>query len=227
MSDREQRGATRGRAGAVAAGGGPKRRLWPLLAALAAIAAIAIIVALVLGDGGSGKHQAAAPVATSTASPTTTSPAAVGSSTGQAAGPAAPGAAPSAAGLVGGGGVTAKPLGGNLASPGSIGAVLFAESGTALDANATAVVAMAAKTIQTRQVKTVLVTGYTDAVGNAPANDTLSLHRARAVVTALRERLSGSATRYVARAQGQAQPVASNRTPQGRQLNRRVVISIG
>ena len=71
------------------------------------------------------------------------------------------------------------------------------------------------------------VTGYTDAIGSAAVNDGLSLARARAVVQALRADLGGASVQFRAEAQGKGEPVAANSTAAGRQLNRRVVITLG
>ncbi|HEX7944458.1 MAG TPA: OmpA family protein [Phenylobacterium sp.] len=71
----------------------------------------------------------------------------------------------------------------------------------------------------------VRIDGFTDSVGSDAANLTLSRNRARAVATTL-------TTMAVARGRmqmfghGEATPVASNGTPAGRQLNRRVEVSL-
>ena len=200
----------RGR-GAVAAGGpkdpNRKRRLaaWLLLAALIIAAAV---VGIVLA-------------ATSSHHTASTSPQATAGSTSSAQAAGLP-----PFGLVGGGGITLRFATGKLAVTGSIGDILFAENGTALDSNAMKVIATAARDIRQHQVTTVTVTGYTDAIGNAAPNTQLSLKRAQAVIAALRP-LAGAAVQYRAEARGQAEPVAANSTAAGRQLNRRVVITTG
>lgn len=211
----------RGGRGAVAAGGtqdpNRKRRLaaWLVLAALIIAAAVVGIVLAVTSS-----HHTASTSPQATAGGTNSAQAtAGGTSSAQAAGLPP-------FGLVGGGGVTPRPATGKLAVTGSIGDVLFAENGTALDSNARNVIATAARDIRQHQVTTVTVTGYTDAIGNAPANTQLSLNRAQAVIAALRP-LAGTAVQYRAEARGQAQPAAANSTAAGRQLNRRVVITTG
>lgn len=62
-------------------------------------------------------------------------------------------------GLVGGGGVTPRAGTGKLAVTGSIGDVLFAEDGTALDSSAMKVITAAAQDIRQHQVSTVTVIG--------------------------------------------------------------------
>ena len=69
-----------------------------------------------------------------------------------------------------------------------------------------------------------VVAGHTDNVGNAELNQRLSFERATAVVTALSAR-GVSADRLSARGFGAEQPVASNRTPEGRASNRRIEIT--
>lgn len=64
------------------------------------------------------------------------------------------------------------------------------------------------------------VEGNTDSVGDAPANQALSEQRAAAIVTYLVSR-GIPASRLVSRGNGSAVPVASNKTPDGRALNRR------
>lgn len=69
------------------------------------------------------------------------------------------------------------------------------------------------------------VDGHTDATGTADYNQWLSEKRASSVKTYL-ESLGVSGSRIETRGHGQAQPVASNQTKEGRQQNRRVEITI-
>jgi outer membrane protein OmpA-like peptidoglycan-associated protein len=73
----------------------------------------------------------------------------------------------------------------------------------------------------------VTVIGYTDSNGDAQANQQLSLQRAQVVAQALQQDLGSPGVNVTARAEGQAQPVATNATPAGQQLNRRVAIQAG
>jgi outer membrane protein OmpA-like peptidoglycan-associated protein len=130
-------------------------------------------------------------------------------------------------GLVGGGGVVPRRATGKLAIGGAVGQVLFAENGTALDSYARTVIGNAALTIRARHLGVVVVIGYTDAIGSAPANAGLARRRAAAVLRALRQRLGPEPMRYRVQARGQTTPVASNSTAAGRQLNRRVLIAGG
>jgi outer membrane protein OmpA-like peptidoglycan-associated protein len=220
--NRDPRPRGRRGAGAVAAGGkedpNRKRRLaaWLLLAALIIAAAVVGIILAVTSS-----HHTASSSAQATAGSTTSSAQATAGSISSAQAAALP-----PFGLVGGGGVTPQAATGKLAVAGSVGDVLFAEDGTALDSSAMKVITTAAQDIRQHQVTMVTVIGYTDAIGNAATNTQLSVERARAVIAALRP-LSGTTVNYRAEARGQGQPVAANSTAAGRQLNRRVVITTG
>ena len=67
------------------------------------------------------------------------------------------------------------------------------------------------------------IVGHTDATGDAAHNQVLSLQRANAVKSALVDR-GIQASRLETEGAGQNQPVASNNTPEGRALNRRVAL---
>lgn len=72
---------------------------------------------------------------------------------------------------------------------------------------------------------TVQVIGHTDSEGSAAFNQDLSERRARSVAGVLLEQgVSGG--RIVPIGRGEAQPVASNNSPEGRRQNRRVEIII-
>ncbi|NIN71133.1 MAG: OmpA family protein [Gemmatimonadetes bacterium] len=64
--------------------------------------------------------------------------------------------------------------------------------------------------------------GHTDMTGSVDYNMELSANRAQAVVDALVERYGVSADRLTAKGVGPLCPVSTNRTEEGRQLNRRV-----
>ncbi len=68
------------------------------------------------------------------------------------------------------------------------------------------------------------VIGHTDEVGGADANQTLSQARAQSVVDALKTQQGIAAERMTAAGRGATQPVASNKTEDGRAKNRRVEI---
>ncbi|MBK5186766.1 MAG: OmpA family protein [Gemmatimonadaceae bacterium] len=69
----------------------------------------------------------------------------------------------------------------------------------------------------------ITVTGYTDSVGSEAYNMKLGMARAESVKNYLASK-GVDASRMIADSKGEADPVATNATPAGRQLNRRVVI---
>ncbi|MER2520772.1 MAG: OmpA family protein [Bdellovibrionales bacterium] len=75
------------------------------------------------------------------------------------------------------------------------------------------------------QGKHVTVNGYTDNVGKPEANQRLSSHRALRVMQALIAH-KVPASMLSAQGYGEADPVASNTTPEGRARNRRVTFSV-
>jgi outer membrane protein OmpA-like peptidoglycan-associated protein len=115
---------------------------------------------------------------------------------------------------------------GQLATPGTVGDVLFAESSATIDTQAQAVIARAAADIRSGQATEVTVTGYADTNGNPADNARLSLERADAVIADLRQFLPATTVTFAAEAEGDSHPVATNATPAGQQLNRRVAITI-
>jgi outer membrane protein OmpA-like peptidoglycan-associated protein len=67
----------------------------------------------------------------------------------------------------------------------------------------------------------VRIEGHTDSIGTAEYNKELSMNRARAVQKYLENKgIQGS--RLLIRGYGESQPIADNKTPQGREINRRV-----
>lgn len=71
----------------------------------------------------------------------------------------------------------------------------------------------------------ILVQGHTDSMGDAAYNQTLSERRAEAVKNLLIQR-GVSPYRVTSMGYGETMPVATNATPEGRQMNRRVEIRI-
>jgi len=69
------------------------------------------------------------------------------------------------------------------------------------------------------------IVGHTDSVGKAAANMTLSVNRAKAAEAAL-VREGVAADRLSSTGRGELEPVASNRTPEGRQANRRIEVRL-
>lgn len=79
--------------------------------------------------------------------------------------------------------------------------------------------------LKTKTTKKVSIEGHTDNAGALAPNQALSLARANSLVKALTE-LGVPAERLAAVGYAFNRPVASNATPDGRQLNRRVEILI-
>lgn len=127
---------------------------------------------------------------------------------------------------MGGGAVTSRPATGALAVAGGVGTVLFAEGSAALSAPAEQVISAAAQSITSNHSATVVVTGYTDKVAGQPVNEKLSQQRADAVIAALRTAVGPGSTTYTAAAKGENDPVGSNDTAEGRQVNRRATITV-
>ena len=72
---------------------------------------------------------------------------------------------------------------------------------------------------------TIEISGHTDNVGDKKANIALSLNRAKSVYDYLVSNGIG-ADRLKYKGYGDAQPIASNDTPEGRQLNRRTEFKV-
>lgn len=86
-------------------------------------------------------------------------------------------------------------------------------------------VASLSRSLQAYPNSTVIVTGHTDNVGSAEANQRLSEQRAAAVAQLLIE-TGTSAPRIRILGRGFNDPIASNDTAAGRAANRRVVVTI-
>jgi outer membrane protein OmpA-like peptidoglycan-associated protein len=106
--------------------------------------------------------------------------------------------------------------------------VLFAFGKATLTGAAAQTLAQAAKQLTGHAKGTVMVNGYTDAVGSDVVNLTLSRVRAAAVQRALVPLLAKTGLRLQASGHGEGDPVAPNAfpsgkdNPEGRKLNRRV-----
>ncbi len=108
------------------------------------------------------------------------------------------------------------------------GDVLFPFGSDRLRPEAAAGLQEVADLIRDLRPRGVTIVGHTDAVGDEAANRDLSLRRARAVQRWLEERSGGAMPAVVVEGRGEAEPVAPNATPdgrdnpEGRALNRRV-----
>jgi outer membrane protein OmpA-like peptidoglycan-associated protein len=103
--------------------------------------------------------------------------------------------------------------------------VLFDSSSATLKPGAHRAVDTLAQFMDRYPEREIAIEGFTDSVGGQEANRRLSESRAAAVKKALVDR-GIEPSRIDARGYGPAFPVASNETPTGRQLNRRVEIVI-
>ncbi|WP_337036009.1 OmpA family protein [Enterobacter asburiae] len=72
----------------------------------------------------------------------------------------------------------------------------------------------------------IVVSGHTDNTGNPQLNQTLSLKRAEAVRSWMRDTGDVPESCFAVQGYGESRPVATNDTPEGRALNRRVEISL-
>lgn len=101
-------------------------------------------------------------------------------------------------------------------------AVLFSFDHYSLDANAEIVVSEFAKTLKKDSAyRSIVVVGHTDFTGGEDYNERLSKNRALTVAAALSK--AGVPEKYLGVIpMGKRQPVASNYTPEGQALNRRV-----
>ena len=105
----------------------------------------------------------------------------------------------------------------------TLGDVLFDTNKATLKAGADQRVDRLAGFLQKNPNERLIVEGYTDSTGSEEYNQELSQRRARAVADALAAR-GVPASRYQVVGRGQAFPVATNSTAEGRQQNRRVEI---
>jgi len=69
---------------------------------------------------------------------------------------------------------------------------------------------------------TITVEGHTDSVGSDEANNRLSQKRAQAVVDHMTQHEDLKQFKFIAHGYGESRPIASNKTKEGRQKNRRV-----
>eukprot|EP00452_MALV-II_sp_L67-6_P000042 gene41-249_t len=103
--------------------------------------------------------------------------------------------------------------------------VTFETGSATLTANAEIVLNRQAEKMQGQRATLVEVAGHTDSRGTAEYNEKLSQDRAQAVVNYLVAK-GVPASRLTARGYGEFEPVASNETEEGRELNRRVELRV-
>lgn len=105
----------------------------------------------------------------------------------------------------------------------TLGDVLFESGQSRLTAQGARNTLKLADVFRTNPDRSASIEGYTDSVGGAQANDDLSQRRANTVMKEL-VNLGVPADRLSTRAHGEQNPVSSNATAAGRQMNRRVEI---
>lgn len=103
--------------------------------------------------------------------------------------------------------------------------ILFASNSYEVQPAMRADLVTLAASLRDYPASTVQVTGHTDSSGDAASNQVLSERRAGAVANVLTTN-GVSSTRVQTFGQGENRPVASNLTPEGRALNRRVDVVI-
>jgi outer membrane protein OmpA-like peptidoglycan-associated protein len=107
----------------------------------------------------------------------------------------------------------------------TIGDLLFDTGKSTLSPQANAIISKLAQFLLNHPGRNLSIEGHTDSVGSEAYNDALSQKRAEAVDRALVAK-GVDTGRIVARGLGKKFPIASNETPQGRQLNRRVEVVV-
>jgi len=103
--------------------------------------------------------------------------------------------------------------------------VNFATDSAAIDPASAVVLDVAADQLRSRPNVSVVVEGHTDSTGSDAYNQALSQRRADSVLKYL-VRKGVPAQRLTARGFGEANPVASNDTAEGRAMNRRVALEV-
>ncbi|OQP60782.1 OmpA family protein [Niastella populi] len=78
--------------------------------------------------------------------------------------------------------------------------------------------------LNTYFIDSMIVEGHTDSIGKLAYNETLSFNRATSVKDYLANKVEGLREKSVTRGFAYRRPVAGNKTPKGRQMNRRVEI---
>ncbi|OLD77152.1 MAG: hypothetical protein AUI33_04410 [Ignavibacteria bacterium 13_1_40CM_2_61_4] len=103
--------------------------------------------------------------------------------------------------------------------------ILFKTNSSDLQSEATRNISDLAKILNKYPDTNILIDGYTDSTGTAEYNQHLSERRAESVSNGLKG-VAVAGSRLTTRGFGEAQPVASNASPEGRQQNRRVEVAI-
>jgi OOP family OmpA-OmpF porin len=102
--------------------------------------------------------------------------------------------------------------------------VTFATNSAVLTPESDTVLSYAVTTLQHHPELVIEVDGHTDSVGSTIYNLKLSQRRAEAVLDYLKSH--GVTNKLTAKGYGKADPIADNRTAEGRLANRRVAIKV-
>ncbi len=103
---------------------------------------------------------------------------------------------------------------------------LFDSGKSALKAGSTKMLVNSLVGVKAKPGWLIVVAGHTDNTGNAQLNQTLSLERAAAVRDWMRDTGDVPESCFAVQGYGASRPIATNDTPEGRALNRRVEISL-
>lgn len=103
--------------------------------------------------------------------------------------------------------------------------LLFATDSANLNEESKKALSELAKLMQKNKKKDIRIDGYTDSTGTVEYNNALSIRRANSVKDYL-EGQGVSASRMSTKGYGKSNPIADNKTVEGRQKNRRVEIVI-
>jgi outer membrane protein OmpA-like peptidoglycan-associated protein len=104
--------------------------------------------------------------------------------------------------------------------------VLFARDGEEIPDSAHDTLAKVAELIDMYDGRKVRIVGHTDALGDSASNKTLSARRAGLVKQFFVDRFDVEEARLATEGMGEARPIASNATLEGRRANRRVEVMI-
>ncbi|MGQ3660795.1 OmpA family protein [Citrobacter braakii] len=103
---------------------------------------------------------------------------------------------------------------------------LFDSGKSALKAGSTKMLVNSLVGVKAKPGWLIVVAGHTDNTGNAQLNQALSLERAAAVRDWMRDTGDVPESCFAVQGYGASRPIATNDTPEGRALNRRVEISL-
>jgi outer membrane protein OmpA-like peptidoglycan-associated protein len=103
--------------------------------------------------------------------------------------------------------------------------ILFPYDSAELTSEARSNLRKLADSLQAETRTNVMIVGHTDSEGSDPYNQQLSERRGRSAQDHLRS-LGVTSSRLASRGRGEAEPIASNETAEGRRQNRRVEVAI-